>query len=217
METAQTANPPSFESVWAILDRVGKKQEELVENQKETDRIVKETARRQEETARRQEEAAKRQEETDWQMKEYNKRFGDFTNRFGEVVEYMIAPNLREKFKEFGFNFPKANSNTDVSDYDNDIFLEIDVMLENGDKEAMLVEVKTKLTTEDVKEHIERLEKMRVYADLHGDKRAFLGAVAGVVMTVNVKKYALGQGFYVIEPSGETFNITPPNGKPKEW
>jgi len=81
----------------------------------------------------------------------------------------------------------------------------------------MLVEVKTKLTTEDVKEHIERLEKMRAYADSHGDKRAFLGAVAGVVMTDNVKKYALDQGFYVIEPSGETFNITPPNGKPKEW
>ncbi|MDR2701434.1 MAG: hypothetical protein LBB72_03275, partial [Spirochaetaceae bacterium] len=59
--------------------------------------------------------------------------------------------------------------------------------------------------------------KMRVYADLHGDKRSFLGAVAGVVMTPTVKKYALGQGFYVIEPSGETFNIIPPQGKPKEW
>ena len=31
------------------------------------------------------------------------------------------------------------------------------------------------------KDHIERLEKMRKYADLHGDKRVFLGAVAGVV------------------------------------
>ena len=154
--------------------------------------------------------------ETDRQMKEFNKRFGDLTNRFGEVVEYMIAPNLREKFKEFGLNFPKANSNTDVFDYDNDICYEIDVMLENGEK-AMLVEVKTKLTTEDVRDHVKRLEKMRAYADLHGDKRSFLGAVAGVVMTANVKKYALGQGFYVIEPAGETFNITPPTGKPKEW
>jgi len=81
----------------------------------------------------------------------------------------------------------------------------------------MLVEVKTKLTTTDVKDHVKRLEKMRVYADLRGDKRAFLGAVAGVVMTPNAKKYALEQGFYVVEPSGETFNITPPNGKPKEW
>jgi len=81
----------------------------------------------------------------------------------------------------------------------------------------MLVETKVTLTTEDVRDHIERLKKMRKYADLHDDKRVFLGAVAGVVMTSYVKKYALKQGFYVIEPSGETFNITSPSGKPKEW
>ncbi|MDR0290249.1 MAG: hypothetical protein LBI06_04870, partial [Treponema sp.] len=106
--------------------------------------------------------------------------------------------------------------NSDVSDRVNDIFLEIDIKLENGDK-AMLVEAKTKPSTEDVQEHIERLEKMRKYADLHGDKRAFLGAVAGVVVTDNVKKYALKQGFFVIEPSGETFNIISPIGQPKEY
>jgi hypothetical protein len=154
--------------------------------------------------------------ETDRQVKDLNKRFGDFTNRFGEVVEYMIAPNLREKFRELGLNFPGTSSGSVISDYDNNIFLEIDVKLENGDK-VMLVEIKTKLSAEDVNEHIERLQKMRKYADLHGDKRIFLGAVAGVVMTPNVKQYALGQGFYVIEPSGDTFNITPPNGQPKEW
>jgi hypothetical protein len=31
-----------------------------------------------------------------------------------------------------------------------------------------------------------------------------------VVMTPYAKKYALKQRFYVIEPSGETFIITPP-------
>ena len=81
----------------------------------------------------------------------------------------------------------------------------------------MLVEVKSKLTTEYVKDHIQRLEDMRKYADLRGDKRTFLGAVAGVVITPNAKKYALKQGFFVVEPSGETFNITTPQGQPKEW
>jgi len=66
-------------------------------------------------------------------------------------------------------------------------------------------------------EQLERLEKMHAYADLHGRKRVFLGAVAGAAMPDNVKNYVLKQGFFVIEPSGETFNITPPNGKPKEW
>jgi hypothetical protein len=45
-------------------------------------------------------------------------------------------------------------------------------MLENGDK-AMVIEVKTKLAIERINKHVERLEKMRKYADLHGDKRTF--------------------------------------------
>ena len=188
MATTQTANAPSFETVWAALQETTRGIEELKESQKETDR----------------------------QIKEYNRRFGEFTNRFGEVVEYMIAPNLCEKFRELGVNFPQSHSGTRVDDHENNIHFEIDVKLENGEK-AMLVEVKTKLTTEDVKDHIKRLEKMRKYADLHGDKRSFLGAVAGVVMTTNVKDFALEQGFFVIEPSGETFYITPPKGTPKEW
>jgi len=205
MEAVQTTmqpkddNPPSFETVWAAL-------KEVAERQKETDRQMKESAAR----------FDKQMRETDRKMQETDRRLGKLGNRMGEIIEHMIAPNLREKFRELGLNFPKANPNSDVSDYDNKIFLEIDVLLENGEK-AMLVEVKTNLTAEDVQDHIKRLEKMRVYADLHDDKRAFLGAVAGVVITANVKEYALGKGLYVIEPSGETFNIISPNGQPKEW
>jgi hypothetical protein len=210
MEAVQTtANPPNFESVWAILDRVGERLDSVGERldrvgkkQEETDRIVKEVAELHKETAR--------------QMQRTDSELGKLSKRMGQVVEYMVAPNLREKFRELGYDFPQAHQNSDVSDRKNNIFIEIDVKLENGDK-AMLVEVKTKPTTEDVQDHIKRLEKMRVYADLHGDKRTFLGAVAGVVISDNVKEYILKQGFFVIEPSGETFNIIPPNNKPKEW
>jgi hypothetical protein len=184
-----------FEQVWAAL---------------------METRERQEENARQQEKNARQQEETDRQIKDINKRFGEYSNRLGEIAEYMVAPNLREKFRELGLIFPKATRNADISDYDNNIFLEIDVLLENGDK-AMLVEVKTKLISDHVNAHIERLEKMRKYADLHGEKRTFLGAIAGVVIPDDIKKLALGHGLFVIEPSGETVTMTPPSRKPKEW
>jgi len=213
MEAVQAANTSGFEIVSAILKEIAESQRETAESQveyrKETDRQIIELREIQKETALKM-------KETDLQIKEYNKRFGDFTNRFGEVVEYMIAPNLCEKFREFDLIFPKSNSGTRVSDIKNNIHFEIDVLLENGNI-AMLVEIKTKLTTEYVQSHIVRLEKMRRYADLHGDKRYFLGAVAGVVMTPDVKDFALKQGLFAIEPSGETFNITPPYNKPKEW
>jgi len=159
--------------------------------------------------------------ETDRIVKENARIVGKLGKRMGEVVEYMVVPSLMDKFRELGYDFHQANQNTNISDRANNIFLEIDVKLENGDK-VMLVEVKTKPTTKDVQDHVKRLKKMRKYADLHGDSglksaRTFLGAVAGVVMRDNVKEYILKQGFFLIEPSGETFNITPPDNKPKEW
>jgi len=199
MGAVQTANSPSFDSVWAILDRVSKKQEE-------TDRIVKEVA----ELHKEYEQERKKDKA------EFNERLGNYINLFGDFTEYTMAPKLREKFAEIGLDFPKANRNSNVKDKVNNISLEIDVMLENGDN-AMLVEIKTKLTVERINDHIERLEKMRRYADLHGDKRNFLGAVAGVVVTDKERKHALEQGFYLIEPSGQDLSITPPSGKPKEW
>jgi hypothetical protein len=60
---------------------------------------------------------------------------------------------------------------------------------------------------------------MRRHADLHGDARKYLGAVAGMVVGDNVRKFALKSGFYVIVPSGDTFDIIEPSGeyRPREW
>jgi len=59
----------------------------------------------------------------------------------------MTAPNLRDKFRELGLNFQETAQNTVFHDAANSIHFEIDFFLKNGEK-AMLVEVKTKLTTE---------------------------------------------------------------------
>ena len=143
-------------------------------------------------------------------------QIGKLGNRFGEMVEYMVVPNLIKKFHELGFKFQKAHQNTAISDRKHKIFAEIDITLENGDK-VMIVEVKTKPDFNDIREHVQRMKKVKAHASFHGDKRKFLGAVAGMVMISDIKERALGEGFYVIEPSGETFNITPPKGRPKEW
>ena len=225
----------TLDDVWATLKEITEKQAEwnkdlternrdLTERQKETDRMMKENAeRRKEEIDRLVKENAERQKETERQMKEteryikeVGKQLGDFKNTFGEVIEHMVSPNLLEKFRVLGYEFQGASTRHKVIDKKNDIKFEIDVFLQNGDT-AMLVEIKSDLSISAMNRHITRLEKMRKHADSRGDKRRFLGAVAGIVIGINEREYALSQGFFVIEPSGEDYNITPPNNKPREW
>jgi hypothetical protein len=135
---------------------------------------------------------------------------GKLGGRFGEMVEHMVVPDLIIKFRKLGFVFEKAYQNATIEDRKNNIFTEVDITLENSEK-VMLIEVKSKLTTEGIAEHIERMHKVRAHADLHGDKRVFLGAVAGIIMTDNEKQFGLKNGFFILEPSGETFKITAPD------
>jgi hypothetical protein len=90
------------------------------------------------------------------------------------------------------------------------------VFLENGDC-SLAVEVKTQANINDIREHVERMEKLRRYFDLHNDRRKLYGAVAAGIFPENVLDFALKQGFYVIEQSGENVNIKKPEGTAKVW
>jgi Holliday junction resolvase-like predicted endonuclease len=182
MEAVQTqAEKPSFETVWAAL-------QEVAAMQRETDRQMKEGA---EEYKRWKEESdenyEQRKKESDEEFKQWKKEtdrilqnnariVGKLGGRFGEMVEYMVAQNLLKKFRKLGFVFNKAHQRTVIEDPENNIFTEVDMTLENGNK-VMIVEVKSKPSTEDVAEHIERMRKVRTHADLYGDRRKFLGDV----------------------------------------
>jgi hypothetical protein len=187
----------SYEEIWAIL--------------RETDRLVKETAAAQKETDRLVKEIAAEQKETGRQL-------GKLGSRFGEMIEYLVKPNILAKFRELGFVFTKISQHTSIKDEKKQTLAEVDITLENGDK-VMLVEVKSKPSIDDIKEHLERMEKVRLHGNAHGDTRKYLGAVAGMVFNDNEREFTLKNGFYAIEPSGETFTIIPPPEGfiPQKW
>jgi len=89
-------------------------------------------------------------------------------------------------------------------------------MLENG-TQAVAVEVKTTLRQADIDEHLVRMEKIRKYADEHGDKRQFMGAMAATITDETARNYALKQGLFVIEPSGEDVKVIKPASEPRIW
>jgi hypothetical protein len=190
----------SFEKVWAMF-------QETREQMKETDRKFQETDRKFQET----------RDEIKESQKATQKIVSDLGRKFGAVVEHMFIPNLHKKFHQFGYTFGKSTENVLIQDRVHQIFTQVDVFLENGDC-AMAVEIKAQPNNNDILDHIERMEKLRQWADLHDDKRKLYGGVAGAIIPDNVRDYALKQGLYVIEQSGDTVNVSAPGeNKVRAW
>jgi hypothetical protein len=212
--SARGSEPPkgaTFESVWALLQENARQQ---AEQQKEFERWRK---KNEEEFKQWREENARRKREIDQVVKETNLRLGRLGLSMGEISEHLMSPNLHQKFNALGFCFDRGSRNHELRDRGGQRLTEIDVLLENGEY-VMAVEVKTRLTANDVKDHVKRMEILRRVADEHGDKRKYLGAVAGIAVTREVRNYAIKNGFYVIIPSGETVEIAIPGGfSPRIW
>jgi hypothetical protein len=200
----------TFEKVWQMFQETDKKFQE-------TDRKFQETDRKFQETDRLMKETELQMRETDRQMKETDRKISKLGSRIGDLVEELVFPNIVEKFNALGYAFGKAAPNVRFKTVDGADAFEIDILLENGDT-ALAVEVKTNLTDADVRDHAQRMGKLRRYADRNGDRRKFLGAVAGAIASEEVKGFAVKSGFFVLEQSGDTVQISVPEGfKPREW
>jgi hypothetical protein len=194
----------NFEKVWAMFQETDRKFQETDRQFKETDRKFQEAR---EESDRQDQKARLELKEI---RRETQKILDDLGRKLGVVDTYMFIPNLHTQFHRFGFTFGKSSTNLFIQDRIHQIHTEVDVLLENGDC-AMAVEIKTQPNSNDIRDHVERMEKLRQWADLHNDNRKLYGAIAGAIFPDNVLNYALKRGFYVIEQSGDTLNVTAPD------
>ena len=163
-------------------------------------------------------ERKEREAEYKQRDKALNKKISDLGSRIGQIIEHMIGGNIIEKFRAFGYDIIQYGRNISYEYKKLNISGEIDMFLEDGDV-AILIEVKTSLETADVREHIKQLEEYRLIADARGDKRRFVGAVAGAVIAKDAIKFAHENGLYVIVQSGEAVEIlpVPENFQAKQW
>jgi hypothetical protein len=192
------------DDVWRLLG-------ELATAQKETERRFQETERRFQESDRQFEETRQLIKQ---QNQHLNEQLGKLGNRLGEFVEWQVRPAVVRLFQERGIDvhefYPGASANRDGEG------LEIDLLVVNS-TEAILVEVKSKLTQADVTEHLERLSKFKRLMPRYGDVRA-MGAVAGMVVPNDVARYAYRQGLFVLAQSGDSVEIlNDGNFTPRRW
>jgi hypothetical protein len=152
--------------------------------------------------------------ETDQQIRE---RLGELERKYGKMIDSGFITRIRKEFKALGFVFERFAEKTLFENREHHIYAQADVFLENR-RSAVAVTVKTRpgegperteAALEDIKEQVERMEKLRRYFELHGDRRKLYGAVAGK-FPKDVLGFALEQGLYGIECSEGAVKIWTP-------
>ena len=159
--------------------------------------------------------------ETDRKITENDKRVGGLGRNFGRLVEHLVGPGIVKRFGEQGYRFDGIkNQRYKLFDEEGDTETEIDLLLENEDT-VIAVEIKSRPDKEEeyLGRHLTRLEIMRAHGEEEGwEGKRILGAIAGAIFEVPVRKATLKAGLFVIEQSGETMKMDLPAGfVPREW
>ena len=187
--------------VWRLLG-------ELISAQKETEQLLKEQSLETEQLLKA------KSLETDKQIKQVSQQLGKLGSRLGEFVEWQVRPAAVRLFRERGIDVHELYRG--VSRKQDGEALEIDLLVVNN-TEAVVIEVKSKPSQTDVDKHLERLEKFKRLMHRYQDVQA-MGAVAGMVVTDEVRDYAYDKGFFVLGPSGDDVVIlNEPDFQPRKW
>ncbi|MFH7243273.1 MAG: hypothetical protein ACHWZW_10535 [Spirulina sp.] len=200
------------EEVWRILGELAEAQKETEQRFLETDQRLdqrfRETDQRMDQRFRETERLLRRQNQ------QLNEQLGKLGNRLGEFVEWQVRPAVVRLFQARGIAVHEFHDGISVQRGDEGI--EIDLLVVNT-TEAILVEVKSKLTQTDVDEHLERLSKFKRLMPRYNDVRA-MGAVAAMVVPDEVARYAYRKGLFVMVQSGDSVVILNDDSfKPKTW
>jgi len=173
-----------------------------------------ERSRKEAEQSRKESEESRKRLEL--QVEAANKKVEKLGDRIGDLIEDMVRGGAVRLFRALGYDFTLCSRHVEFDNRKLNISGEVDLFLENGEY-ALLVEVKTNLSVDDVNDHVERLQKYRQFADARGDKRRFIAAAGGGEVRSNIRTYALKQGLFVIQQSGDNVEVISPDGEPRVW
>jgi len=210
MNTLIPTDPaPTLEDIWRLFRETAEQMKETDRKFQETDRIIKENAEQMRETDRKFQETDRKIQENAAQLKQTERllrqQVGDLTRRLGEFVEEMVKPAAVRLFRERGIDVHRIVRHLEATDEQLKLSMEIDLFVTNQEA-CVLIEVKSNLSIDDVNEHLERMEKFKLLFPEYANKKTF-GAVAGMVISENVAKYAYRKGFFVIGQTDDSVRI----------
>ncbi|MBF0460456.1 MAG: DUF3782 domain-containing protein [Magnetococcales bacterium] len=200
-----------FQETNRVFQEAEKRNQEADKRNQENERIMRENERIMRENERTMREADAR---LGARIAQVSRQIGHLGSRWGEFVEGLVAPACITLFTERGIPVDEIFSRakrTLAGEH-----MEIDLLVANT-VAAVLVEVKSRLTVEDVRQHLQRLARFKSFFPRYADCQVY-GAVAGITVDAEADTFAMHQGLFVIEQSGETVRLANPQTfTPRTW
>jgi len=137
---------------------------------------------------------------TDKKMKELQNLF---TTQWGKLMETLVEGDLIKLLNTRGIEVQRTSQRVSGS-YNGNPY-EFDIIAMNG-KEVVIVEVKTTLRVDDVKDFLKKLSKVKVWMNDFSDKDIY-GAVAYLTANSGSQTMAAKKGLFLIRATGNSASI----------
>ena len=165
------------------------------------------------ETDKKFQDTDKKMQDTDKQIKELGKQIGGLGNKFGTFNEGLFMPSLVKML------IGKFNCRSEAPRYrfnDNGNSFEID-LLGISDTACYIIEIKSHLTNEAVRQLKEIIKYFRKYDDVSKSKKIY-GLICATDYNEKTSNHVIDNGFYFISTRDDIARLQVPEGfKPKEW
>ena len=154
------------------------------------------------------------QHNIDKMSKEITRLRNLFESQWSRLIEALVGGKLVELLKERGIDVNRITTNYE-GNYQNRQY-EFDILALNG-SEVVVVEVKSRLQVQDVKELLDELKQFKTWVPEYQDKKIY-GAVAYLRVDEKAIKYAENQGLFVIKAVGDSASmINSSDFQPRSW
>ncbi|MGA1357643.1 MAG: hypothetical protein ACO35Q_13320, partial [Prochlorothrix sp.] len=133
-----------------------------------------------------------------------NQAVSALSSRWGAFVENLVAPAALRLFQEQGFAVQEVYQR--VKSERGSQNLEIDILVVD-DTVAVAIEVKSRLTQRNLRQFLKNLDRFKAAFPHYADYDLY-GAVAAIEVDGEVDRYAINQGLFLIQQSGESVKIS---------
>ena len=177
--------------------------------QKETNQQLKQTDEQIKKTDQQLKQTDKQLKQTDKQVNELGKQIGGLGRKFGIFTEGLALPSM-QKLLHDRFHMEVISPSVRVSKNGKEAKIDVLAYANSEINEVYVVEVKSHLREEGIRQLQDLLDHFRMLFPEHADKKVF-GILAAVDMSKEMRARVLMQGFYAAHIREDIFSLDVPD------